>query len=72
MNRYTKEELDKAYNDMSYRLCCAPYDEGREAVVGICPDCGAAINKEGKAVYGCSYSPSICDTCGYSPCDRSC
>ena len=58
-------------------MCCEPkhsqkdYDLDR---VGECPECGAAVDKDGDCVEtdDCQYSPTICDLCGYSPCDGSC
>ena len=38
---------------------------------GVCPDCGTeTVN--GKAAYGCNWSPCVCETCGSCPCDGSC
>lgn len=38
---------------------------------GFCEDCGTST-VDGVAYGSCSYSPTVCDTCGYSPCDLSC
>jgi len=50
--------------------CCSSIYEGEE-IDGECPDCGEPTN-DGDAVYGCSYSPVECETCGSTPCDLSC
>lgn len=36
-----------------------------------CKDCGEQLI-DGKPVNYCSYSPEVCTTCGYRPCDGSC
>lgn len=46
-----------------------PYNELE--INGECPDCGADTIDE-EAVEVCGYSPVICNTCGYAPCDGSC
>lgn len=54
-------------------MCCdgwnIPVEPGD--VEDECPDCGSdTVNGEAKA--GCNYSPKVCDTCGWRPCDDSC
>ena len=60
-------------------LCCDPmfdYTEKElaELLVGACPDCGSDIDKDGDSIENdnCSYSPVICELCGWRPCDGSC
>lgn len=56
-------------------LCCGGDGEGTdfEQTVGECPNCGNPINSIGKTTEEwCGYSPIICKTCEYSPCDGSC
>lgn len=44
-----------------------------EDPVGECPECGGPIDAYGDTTEVCCiYSPKICNTCGYSPCDGSC
>jgi hypothetical protein len=50
-------------------MCYEPYDLGKPD--GECPDCGAPT-VDGESASGCCYSPSVCKTCGDSPCDDSC
>lgn len=38
---------------------------------GVCPVCGEDT-VDGESVNKCSYSPTLCDVCGYGPCDGSC
>jgi hypothetical protein len=53
-------------------MCCADgWDHGDAKINGVCPDCGRPT-VDGDAVYGCHYSPILCHTCGFSPCDGSC
>jgi len=47
------------------------YPEKGEEVNGVCPDCGEDTI-DGRAAYGCYYSPVGCETCGSRPCDESC
>ena len=73
--KYTKEQLEQArketYGDVSN--CCDYWNltEYGDEVNGICPDCGRAT-VDGQCVYGCNYSPVMCETCGSAPCDYSC
>lgn len=53
-------------------MCCAPC-ENDEPTVGECPDCGGGVDKDGDTTETCCYySPTVCETCGWSPCDLSC
>lgn len=38
---------------------------------GTCPECGSET-VDGEAYDQCSYSPTVCEKCGYAPCDLSC
>lgn len=52
-------------------MCCSASGYTKEEINGECEDCGEeTIN--GNAYECCSYSPTLCNTCGYSPCDLSC
>jgi hypothetical protein len=39
-----------------------------------CSDCGARLDEDDCVLEldDCHYSPKVCDTCGYQPCDWSC
>lgn len=51
--------------------CSDGWSSEKSEVNGECPKCGKeTVN--GIAASGCNYSPIICDTCGWSPCDGSC
>ena len=50
--------------------CCGSF-ELEEKPDGECPECGMDTF-EGQSTEGCSYSPTECEKCGYSPCDGSC
>lgn len=53
--------------------CCDPYGPYHEDTVGTCPDCGGNTDKEGDSTEeSCGYSPPMCRTCKWSPCDQSC
>lgn len=53
--------------------CCSPIDAEPSLTVGVCPDCGGDVDKDGESTEeGCTYSPVECDTCGWRPCDWSC
>lgn len=59
------------------RQCCENEiaDEDRNAEhVDQCPDCGADVDAQGWCIEpdDCGYSPEVCSTCGYCPCDGSC
>lgn len=51
--------------------CWSEYGYEADEVNGVCPDCGVET-VDGKAAYGCPYSPVACETCGHQPCDGSC
>ena len=51
--------------------CCDPWSSHVDEVNGECPDCGMPT-VDGFAAHGCSYSPCVCETCRYKPCDGSC
>ncbi len=52
-------------------MCCSSSGYNYSEINGECPDCGEPTI-DGDAYVNCSYSPTQCDTCGYSPCDESC
>ena len=52
-------------------MCWIGWDRSDDAV-GLCPDCGTAVDADGQAVRGCAYGSKACDTCGHKPCDGSC
>lgn len=52
-------------------MCSYGYEATDEEVDGACPECGMTT-VEGRASEGCCYSPVVCETCGWSPCDGSC
>ena len=52
--------------------CCEPMTATKEDIIGECPDCGAPVDEDGNALFGCGYSPEDCDTCGTCWCDGSC
>ena len=62
-------------------MCCDGWshtpdiDEGE--AWGECPDCGTRVitnadDSDWYAASGCNYSPTVCETCGWKPCDDSC
>ena len=51
--------------------CCEGWSSDEKDVDGECPDCGMQT-VDGVAACGCDYSPVLCETCGYAPCDGSC
>ena len=51
--------------------CFDGWDYGEDAVNGECPGCGMPT-VDGRAQYGCEYSPIDCKTCGSQSCDESC
>lgn len=58
-------------------MCCDPSHSKKEhdAVhVGQCPECDCDVDKDGDCCMtdNCNYSPKLCSTCGYCPCDQSC
>ena len=52
-------------------MCCAVTEYSQSEINGTCKDCGADT-VDGDAYECCEYSPLICETCNYSPCDGSC
>jgi len=52
-------------------MCC---DNGGSDLpeVGVCPECGGPVDKDGDTVEACNYSSVDCTTCGNAPCDGSC
>ena len=55
----------------SLNMCCEPIGSGLP-VDGECPDCGEPIDMYGVSTEICAYSPEVCETCCYAPCDDSC
>lgn len=53
-------------------MCCEPNVYTKKEIKGECPDCGVDIDEDGHALENCSYSPVVCETCGWQPCDDSC
>jgi len=58
-------------------MCCVnsrTVKEQEVARTGKCPECDNDIDNDGDTVEhdDCSYSPLLCDKCGYRPCDQSC
>lgn len=45
-----------------------------EPKVGECPDCGSDVDEHGECCEHdyCCYSPVVCKTCGYQPCQQYC
>lgn len=52
-------------------MCCEGWNDPDEKVNGECLDCGCPT-VDGDPQSGCSWSPVVCDTCGWQPCDGSC
>jgi hypothetical protein len=52
-------------------MCCANTDYKLKDINGECPDCGEPT-VDGNAYDRCDYSPEVCKTCGWAPCDESC
>jgi hypothetical protein len=52
-------------------MCCSNTDYRKEEINGVCPDCGEDT-VDGDAYDACDYSPTLCETCGWDPCDESC
>lgn len=62
------------YNSFEVAIdhCCYPYrPDNINEIDGMCSSCGMPTI-EGKAAYGCHYSPIECENCGSSPCNGSC
>ena len=52
-------------------MCCDSTEYTREEINGKCKMCGQpTVN--GYAYEICGYSPLVCNTCGWKPCDGSC
>jgi len=65
-------EIDEfVANSTNHGGGCEPQSNPEDAK-GNCPDCGAIVDADGVAVAGCGYSPEMCKTCHWSPCDWSC
>lgn len=52
-------------------MCCEPQGSTLPES-GECPDCGEPVDKDGDTKEACVYSPILCKTCGWCPCDQSC
>ena len=52
-------------------MCCDNTGYSEKQIDGTCPDCGEPT-VEGSAYDRCGYSPEVCETCGFAPCDESC
>ena len=52
-------------------MCCENSGYTNEEINGVCSDCGEPTI-DGDAYNNCAYSPTECETCGYSPCNDSC
>lgn len=50
------------------------YEEMMKQFHHHCLDCDARLDDEGYVIEmdDCYYSPKVCNTCGYRPCDNSC
>jgi len=54
-------------------MCCDGWDStGVAEEILECPACGEKTDEDGDALIGCAYSPIVCNTCGWRPCDQSC
>lgn len=62
-------------------MCCDGWEleVAEDETTGYCPDCGTSVVylkggdvSDCNAIFGCNYSPCICDRCGARPCDDSC
>lgn len=51
-------------------MCCDGWNDLAHADEK-CPDCMEPTVK-GEAAVGCFWSPVVCKTCGWRPCDNSC
>ena len=63
--------MNKKNKILSEPGCCDGWSSNSTDVNGECPECGMPT-VDGMAAYGCSWSPVVCKTCGYKPCDGSC
>jgi hypothetical protein len=52
-------------------MCCEPIGFKESEIDGECPDCGT-FTVDGEAFEQCAYSPILCKTCNWAPCDGSC
>lgn len=52
-------------------MCCGD-ERGYIEPVGNCAACNGDVGLIGEATMICSYSPTMCGTCGRAPCDGSC
>lgn len=53
-------------------MCCSrAWESGEFEADGECPACGSETCED-TAEDICTYSPVVCDECGYAPCDGSC
>jgi hypothetical protein len=53
--------------------CWSDYKPGEGAEAGKCPECEGPVDADGDSLLeSCSYSPTACDACKWSPCDGSC
>ena len=52
-------------------MCSDEWNHGEDNINGKCPDCGMETVDD-IAVYGCNWSPVICEKCANAPCDESC
>ena len=57
-------------------MCCCAYIPGHESDRKLnikCIDCDEPVDQDGDSLYYCcGYSPMVCKTCGWKPCDGSC
>lgn len=50
-----------------------PGDEMDDGLGFRCEECGGAVDSQGVSLEeSCAYSPEVCRTCHWSPCDGSC
>lgn len=52
-------------------MCCEPSGYNKNEINGECPKCQAETI-DGDAYENCGYSETLCELCGWSPCDGSC
>ena len=51
--------------------CFGTYEYEESEINGKCDKCGQPT-VDGKAFDSCEYSPTVCEKCGWSPCDGIC
>jgi hypothetical protein len=51
--------------------CCCPTGYLKSQINGECEECGQPT-VDGDAYEHCGYSPTVCELCGWAPCDLSC